>query len=239
MHLIYFDENKYEEANPFFWIGGVLIPEPKAIECDKTLLQVQFSALGKAHLAQDSELHGKDIFHGKGNFKGRKLADRIALLQQLIDFVLDGHFPVQLICIDVNAHRQKYRNPTPEYRLGLMLLLERSCDYLDSVNDLGVVFGDHEADEIARSIVDFSSYKAMGKTPMYRGRALGRLLDTVYFTHSHHSRFLQLADVLVFLAGRYGRMDARTVRPVWHEQQAFDAWGKLKASANTMIQHWP
>ena len=38
MHLIYFDENKYEAANPYFWIGGVTIPEPKAIECDKTLL---------------------------------------------------------------------------------------------------------------------------------------------------------------------------------------------------------
>ena len=63
MHLVYFDENKYEEANPYFWIGGVLIPEPKAIECDKTLQQIQFNVLGKMHLAQDSELHGKNIFH--------------------------------------------------------------------------------------------------------------------------------------------------------------------------------
>jgi hypothetical protein len=74
---------------------------------------------------------------------------------------------------------------------------------------------------------------------MYHGRALGRLLDTVYFTHSHHSRFLQLADVLVFLAGRYGRMDPAAVRAVWHEQRAFAAWEKLKASAETKIQHWP
>lgn len=239
MHLIYFDENKYEESNPFFWIGGVLIPEPKAIECDKTLQQIQFNVLGKMHLAQDSELHGKDIFHGKGNFKGRKLAERIALFQQLVGFVVDNHLPVRLISIDVKAHREKYKYPTPEYRLGLMLMLERACDYLDTVNDLGVVFGDHEADEITRSVVDFSSYKAMGTTPMHHGRPLGRLIDTVHFTQSHHSRFLQLADVLVFLAGRYGRMKAEDVRPVWHEQQAFETWTKLKASVDTKIQHWP
>ena len=36
---------------------------------------------------------------------------------------------------------------------------------------------------------------------MYSGRPLGRLVDTVHFTRSHHSRFLQLADVVVYIAG--------------------------------------
>jgi hypothetical protein len=52
MYLVYFDENKYEEANPCFWIGVVLIPEPKAIECDKTLPQIQFNVLGKTAFPQ-------------------------------------------------------------------------------------------------------------------------------------------------------------------------------------------
>lgn len=38
---------------------------------------------------------------------------------------------------------------------------------------------------------------------MYFGLALGYLLDTVYFTQSHHNRFLQVADLLIYLAGRY------------------------------------
>lgn len=53
---------------------------------------------------------------------------------------------------------------------------------------------------------------------MYHGCALGRLLDTVYFTHSHHAG--NLADVLVFLAGRYGRINPTAVRPVWHERRS-------------------
>lgn len=67
-----------------------------------------------------------------------------------------------------------------------------------------------------------------------RGEHHGRLLDTVYFTHSHHSRFLQLADVLGLRP-----IHPAVMRPVWHEQEAFKTWEKLKASADTLIQHWP
>ncbi len=109
-------------------------------------------------------------------------------------------------------------------------------EYLDGVDDLGLVFGDYEADEMARSVVDFSEFKSQGKTPMYLGRPLGRLLDTVYFTQSHHSRFLQVADLLVYMAGRYEV--SRAVPDKWHEQKVNAAWEKVKASGNVFIQHW-
>ena len=98
------------------------------------------------------------------------------------------------------AHRKRYRFPQPEYQLGLMLILERFCDFLDTANDSGLVFGDYEKDEITRAVLDFSQFKLTGKTSMYGGRPLGRLLDTIYFTHSHHSRFLQAADVMLYMA---------------------------------------
>jgi Protein of unknown function (DUF3800) len=151
--------------------------------------------------------------------------------------VTDNAIPVRLVCIDVVQHIKKYKYPTPPYTLGLMLILERFCEYLDGVKDLGLVFGDYEADEVTRAVVDFSEYKSQGKTPMYFGRPLGRLLDTVYFTQSHHSRFLQMADLLVFMAGRYD--NNRAVPDKWHEQAVSQAWGKIKASGNTRIQHWP
>lgn len=118
-----------------------------------------------------------------------------------------------------------------------MLILERFCQHLDSVNDLGLVFGDYEADEVTSAITDFSEYKQIGKTPMHFGRTLGRLLDTVYFTHSHHSRFLQVADLLVYMAGRYENAVADKSR--WHEREVSDAWEKIKASGNVIIQRWP
>lgn len=237
MHLCYFDENKHTTDNPHFFIGGVLIPDAKAIEFESTLSQIVFNFFGSRSLTVNNELHGKDLFHGKGNAKGRKLEDRIQVFQDVATFVVNNKIPVRMVCIDVSRHRAKYLYPMPAYRLGLMLVLERFCEFLDTVDDLGLVFGDYEADEVTSAVVDFSEYKSQGKTPMYFGRPLGRLLDTVYFTQSHHSRFLQVADLLVYLAGRYENRDTTTDR--WHEIAAKDAWEKIKASGNVSIQRWP
>ena len=184
MHLIYFDENKYSEENPFFNIGGILVPEAKVLELDETLTRIQSNFFGSSSLIVTNEFHGKEMFHGKGPFKGRKLSERIEVFDYFATFLISNEIPIRLVRIDVKSHRHKYQFPTPEYRLGLMLFLERACEYLDSVDDLGIVFGDYEKDEIARSVVDFSEHKTSGTTPMYFGRPLGRLVDTVHFTRA-------------------------------------------------------
>jgi len=237
MHLAYFDENKYTAQNPYFYIGGYLVPEDKARQLEDTLIQIQYNFFGSTSLMKETEFHGKEMFHGKGRFKKRKLAERVQLFEDISKFLISNQLPIRLVRIDVNAHRVKYSYPTPEYRLGLMLILERFCDYLQEADDLGAVFGDYEKDEITRAIIDFSNFKMSGKTPMYHDRPLGRLIDTVYFTHSHHSRFLQVADVLVYMAGRYENIGTDPTK--WHDLQVYEIWQKIKASGNTYIQHWP
>ena len=237
MHLAYFDENKYSEENPFFFIGGYLVAEGQVLELESTLTQIQSNFFGSTALRTDTEFHGKDMLHGKGYFKKRKLVERVRLFKGIVSFVLSNKLPIRIICIDVKNHRAKYQYPQPEYRLGLMLVLERFCDFLEKADDLGAVFGDYEKDEISRAILDFSEFKVSGKTPMYFGRPLRRLIDTVYFTHSHHSRFLQVADVLVYMAGRYENMKDRPDK--WHDQEIYDLWGQIKTSADIIIQHCP
>lgn len=237
MHLCYFDENKHGPDSPHFFIGGLLIPDKKALDFENTLNQIAFNFFGARSLIQANEFHGKELFHGKGNAKGRKLEERVQVFQDVATFVTNNQIPVRMVCIDVERHKNKYQYPMPAYRLGLMLILERFSEYLDQVDDLGLVFGDYEADEMTGAVVDFSEYKNQGKTPMYFGRPLGRLLDTVYFTQSHHSRFLQVADLLVYMAGRYENRDGILDR--WHEQQVKAAWEKIKASGNVFIQRWP
>lgn len=237
MHLAYFDENKYSEENPYFFIGGYLLHENKALALEKTLTQIQSNFFGTAALRTDTEFHGKEMFHGKKHFKKRKLSDRVNLFNDIATFIIKNQLPIRMVCIDVKAHRSKYTYPQPEYRLGLMLILERFCDYLQANDDIGAVFGDYEKDEIANAILDFAEFKVSGSTPMYYGRPLGHLVDTVYFTHSHHSRFLQVADVLVYMAGRYENMAVKPSK--WHDAQVFDIWEKIKASTDVIIQRWP
>lgn len=159
------------------------------------------------------------------------------VFRDVATFVTNNQIPVRMVCIDVDRHKKKYQYPMPAYRLGLMLILERFSECLDKADDLGLVFGDYEADEVTGAVVDFSEYKSQGKTPMYFGRPLGRLLDTVYFTQSHHSRFLQVADLLVYMAGRYENRNDIPDR--WHEKEVQAAWEKIKASGNVIIQRWP
>ena len=49
--------------------------------------------------------------------------------------------------------------------------------------------------------------------------------------------FLQVADLLVYMAGCYENWD--DVPDRWHEQAVKTAWGKIKASGNLQIQRWP
>ena len=236
MHLAYFDENKYTKENPFFVIGGYLVSEDKVLELERTLTEIQSNFFGSTALRTDTEFHGKEMFHGKGHFKKRKLNERVQLFEDITSFVISNKLPVRMVRIDVDAHRSKYQYPKPEYRLGLTLILERFCDYLEKEDDIGAVFGDYEKDEISKAILDFAEFKRSG-TPMYYGRSLGRLIDTVYFTHSHHSRFLQVSDVLVYMAGRYENLACAPQK--WHDQKVYDMWQKIKANTDLKIQCWP
>ena len=123
MHLCYFDENKHNPQNPHFFLGGLLIPDQKAIDFESTLGQIAFDFFGARSLTLANELHGKELFHGKGNAKGRKLEDRVRVFQDVATFITDNHIPVRMVCIHVDRHLQKYTQPPPTYRLGLMLML--------------------------------------------------------------------------------------------------------------------
>ncbi|MDD5016440.1 MAG: DUF3800 domain-containing protein [Atribacterota bacterium] len=237
MHLCYFDENKPSPDCNFFSIGGVLIKDTDVLQAEKTLSQIVYNFFNTSVLNKATELHGKCIFHGKENFKNKKMGERIKLLEDLSTFIINNKIPIRIVSIDIAAHKLKYTYPEPEYTLGLMLLLERFCDHLDSVNDLGIAFGDYEGDQITKSILDFSQFKFQGRTPMYYGRPLGRLIDSIYFTHSHHSRFLQIADIIVFLANRCE--NSIVERNKWHEQEIRKIWQKIKNGTDFKIQKWP
>jgi hypothetical protein len=221
-----------------FFIGGLMFRDQDLQTHETTLSQIQQNFFGTSILTRQTEMHGKEIFHGKEHFKGRKLADRLKLLSDITTFITGAQLPVRIVQIDAEAHRRKYRFAQPEYQLGRMLILERFCDYLDEVNDLGLVFGDYEKDEITRAVLDFSQFKLAGKTPMYFGRQLGRLVDTIYFTHSHHSRFLQAADVMLYMACRCeSRAPAESDKH--HEKELRRLWESIKAAGLVKIQKWP
>ena len=236
MRLIYFDETKFSEDNPFFFIGGFLLPEENITSLENTLMQIQYNFFSTNKLDNSTELHGQFIFNGKGVYRKRKLQDRIKLFEDIGNVLTHNKVPIRIVCVDVEKHQKRYKYPQPEYRLGLVLILEQFCFYLDEVDDIGVVFGDYEENEITRSVLDFSQFKQSGSTPMFQGRPLGRLKDTIYFTHSHHSRFLQVADMLVYMANRY----ENNYQPEkWHDKKLHTIWKNIKENTDFSVKRWP
>ena len=43
MRLIYFDETKFSESDPFFFIGGILLPKKDITNLENTLMQIQYN----------------------------------------------------------------------------------------------------------------------------------------------------------------------------------------------------
>ncbi len=258
MQLIYFDENKYSASSPYFIIGGILLPDEQLSELELTLMRIQYNFFGKNILSKETELHGIDLFQGKNNFRNRALFERIQLLENISRFLIKYSIPIRLVKIDVKKYKEKITFPFSEYNFGLKLILKKFCDYLSKINDIGIVFGDYEKDEVTQSIIDFSSASVLslpdngfrdhdghiqtaldfspdGKTLLSFGRTSERLKDTIYFTHSHHSRFLQIADLVVYLAGRF---ENNKTWEKWHDLEGKRIWENLKAKLDVAIENW-
>ncbi|HEX4044503.1 MAG TPA: DUF3800 domain-containing protein [Gammaproteobacteria bacterium] len=72
---------------------------------------------------------------------------------------------------------------------------------------------------------------------MYLGRHLGRLKDIIYFTHSYHSRFLQIADIVIYMANRFENNKNQLTK--WHDIEVQKLWNELKGGTDFHIQRWP
>ncbi len=73
-----------------------------------------------------------------------------------------------------------------------------------------LVIADERADR-DRHRERFAVYQAYGTPGTYMHSTLDRILDTVHFAPSHHSRMLQIADVLAFIWVRSGRSANETI----------------------------
>lgn len=199
MFLSYFDEVKAELPDrPYFFIGGVTIDESAMTDIEAALNDVAHRLFNSSVLAKSNELHGKEIFQGKGCCKGMKPKPRIDALKGIIDILAKNEVHKHLTQLDVANHRAKYNKPEPEYNLGLMFYIEQIDRFLEKNNSKGMLFGDYERDEANDSIINLSHFKHYSTRYTY-GRKITHLLDTLYFAHSHHSRFVQLADVFLYL----------------------------------------
>lgn len=194
MYLTYFDEVKFQNGvQPYYWLGGIMVNAALVAELEGQVNALSTECFGTARLESDTEFHAKDIFHGKANFKGWDAVKRIDVLQRLAK-IIDRHDEIYKIPIRLEPARMVASDP--EHK-AFMFLVERVQMQLRQLDSIGMLIGDHEKSMVSASTYNLSRYRESG-TDYQFGRTIDRLIDTVHFTHSHHSRMLQLADVYMY-----------------------------------------
>jgi len=118
-----------------------------------------------------------------------------------------------------------------------MFLCERSSQLMQARGTMGMLIGDRDTDSsAAKCATSLSSYRVNGTDFQY-GQKITNLVDSVHFTHSHLSRFLQLADVYTWLKQfRHRNKDSKTER----HRAVFDILGdKYTDLGPSKYMEWP
>lgn len=198
MLLTYFDEVKYQEGmQPYYWIGGIVVTPKMVCFMENAVSDLSKECFGVGTLSKDTEFHAVEIFHGKRNFKQWKdIEKRMNVLIRLSD-ILNSQPGLARIYVRLEPSKMLSRNNIEDKTF--MFFVEKVEQYLRTMNSPGMLIGDRDNERVSKQFAEtLSHYRAQG-TPYPFGMELTRLIDTVHFTDSHHSRMLQLADLYVWL----------------------------------------
>jgi len=178
----------------------------------------------------NAELHGHQLFHGKGPWEGLEPRQRIAVYGKTFEAIAVRNVSIFLRGVDMKRLNERYINPRHPHDVCLQHLMERVNDYCDQTSQAALIIADelHEHDRHRRALKDF---KAFG-TPGYLSSKLPRIVDTIHFAPSHHSRLLQAADLVAFLHHR------RSTRMEVHPKAAKANEALWKSISGRIVHAW-
>lgn len=196
MHLIYLDEVKYHPpGQPFYWLCGFAVNGAAIKLLDEQCAAASDWYFGTEELTAETEFHAKHIVGGSGPYKKHEISKRVELYFKLIDVLCDHE---GVLKIEIRVDPSKIVTPKDPAQVALMLFIERANQLMAQLESLGVLIADDESAKVSsENVASWSKYKRLG-TDWSFSQKINNLVDTVHHTSSHHSRMLQLADILVY-----------------------------------------
>jgi len=195
MILFYYDEVKFNPPQQeSFWLGGIGVPSEIVAEIEQQVNEVSKDAFGSSLLRKDTEFHGKEICRGNGLFKGFDESVRLAYLERLLKVV--ARDDIFRIYVEIRPKNITH-SPKPHDEIAFMFLTEQYNKLLQEQDVIGMMFGDYDEPAIGTSVASLSRFRS-GGTEWSRAAGIDRIIDTVHFAKSHHSRMIQLADIFLY-----------------------------------------
>ncbi|SMQ75818.1 Protein of unknown function [Altererythrobacter xiamenensis] len=195
MRLVYFDECKYNlPAQPFYWLGALSICADAAPEIEESVNRLSDEYFGTRVLSRETEFHAKDIFHRKNHFRDWEIDRRLDCLLKLAEIVGNNK---SIRKIEVRIDPSKMVANSGWEDKAFMFLTEKVQIDTKSLSETCIMIGDFDGEFADGNVANLSRFRADG-TDYEFGKKIDRIIDSVYFIHSHHSRLLQLADVYTY-----------------------------------------
>lgn len=196
MRFVYFDECKYQPPNqPYYWLGALSIVSNSVAEVERRVNELSREYFGTQQLSRDTEFHAKDLYHRKRHFSDWKdVGKRLECLQRLAAIAGDAEL-VRRIYVRVDPSKMVRSHGWDKD--AFMYLVEKVQIDAASQSTECIMVGDLDGEFSESSVSNLSRFRA-GGTDFAFSRKIDKIVDSVYFIPSHHSRLLQLADVYTY-----------------------------------------
>lgn len=163
------------------------------------------------------ELHYHDIINNR--FPYNMMASKKQLADEVFDVIRSGDFVLFAMVLDKERHWNKYANPEPPALHMFEAMINRFERYLRRVNDVGAIVMDKSGAQDKALVTTFEIYKVTGT--YYQ--PITKIIDTVFFTPSETSVFLQMCDFVAYAVwSKYERNKADRFGEI---ESKFDSYG--------------
>lgn len=234
--LVYIDETgsvgRAAKGQPSLILVGVIVNEDKVQPLSSALVQVAMDHLGWR--PAEFELHGYEIWSGRGYWNRKSPAERMAAYEQAISVLSDLEIEVAFSSIHKQRLHDRYAGGADRnaYLLALQFLLEKVDSYS---SHLKIVIADEAKEHQFRAIKMVADMQAWGGGEV-PGHPLQTVIDSMHFVASHSSPGVQLADLVAFILQRKGSGRDTHPEAVAGLDRLFSA---VMDHARTWREEWP
>lgn len=196
MYLAYVDES-YDASE--HWVAALLVEHAVVNDTHRALRKVVADAAVAYGIPPDTELHGNELFGGKGAFAELEPRMRIGIYASALRAIAASECLVVLRGVAVPRLRARYGRDAEPQRWVVEHLLERIDEICAPSSHALVVADEHElSPELLTDLRRFQDQSTRG----YRARRIEHVIDTIHFVASRRNHLVQAADLVVFLKRR-------------------------------------
>jgi Protein of unknown function (DUF3800) len=231
----YVDESRRGEgsvAGDWYFVTGLAVRQDVQAEANAAIAGVVAGSVAEHGLHGEVEIHGSELFGGRGCFEGVEPWIRVQLGVRALRALSDFDPVVFLAGVDVDGLRERYPTPFPPHQLCMQFLLERLNEWIAGTRaepgherDWATIVADdhHLRGALVQDLEEFNQRGTWG----YRGTKI-EFVRGMQFRASIDSPMLQMADLVSFMLQRRHHVprerDRRVERGINDHLRVIEPW---------------